>query len=602
MVKTPALLVTEQILPAELSADDRPLLISQQFFRPDDLYRYEGNEKVEKFVTGEFVRRVVYGARITVTNPTASRRRLSVLWQIPLGAVPMRNSIATDERDLLLPPYTTETIEYFFAFPFAGEFAQFPAHVAANEAIIGRAETRTFRVVDEPTEVDKTSWAWVSQYASDEETLAFMRAANLRRLDLNLIAWRLKNRDVFEQVCDLLVSRGVYHNVTFSYAVFHKDLERARIWLAGGPIAQGVGPAFESPFLRVDPVENRMYEHLEYDPLVNPRAHPVGDKLRILNTALNEQYRAFLRVGLYRPELNAHERLALVYYLLLQDRLDEAIAQLQRVRDGDLHERIQLDYLRAWLALRQLDVARATELAQPYLDHPVPRWRARFRALADAIAEARGAAPADLAEPSRQQELDRQAADAPTVELQVEGGKLWLTAHRLKSVTLNLYPIDIEMMFSKQPFLLEGGADFAVVRPAWSREIAVNVDGEREELVLPREFAGRNLMVEVVGEGQRAAAPWFASRLRVRKIESFGQVEVRAATDSQPVPKAYVKVFARGADGQVSFWKDGYTDIRGRFDYLSLNDREPEEAVEFAILILHPELGAEVRTARPPLR
>lgn len=601
-VKTPALLVTEQILPAEASADDRPLLLSQQFFRPDDLYRFDGNERIEKFVTGEFIRRIVYGARVTLTNPTASRRRLNVLLQIPMGAVPLRNGAETDDVDVVLEPYTTRTVEYFFTFPFAGEFAQFPAHAAAAEAIIGRAEPRAFRVVDAPTEVDKTSWAWVSQYASPEDTLAFLRDNNIRRLDLNEIAWRMRDRGFFEQATDLLTARGIFHDTLFSYALRHRDLERAKIYLARSPLRDRVGRVLESPLLTVNPVETQVYEHLEYDPLVNARAHPVGEKRKILNTALNEQYRAFLRNGLYRATLNAHERLALCYYLLLQDRLAEGIAELAKVRDDELHEKVQADYLRAWLALRTLDLDRALALVQPHQNHPVPRWNTRFQALAQAVAEARGAAAAAVVEPTRQQDLDRLAADTPSIEIKVENGKLWVTAHQLPRVTLNLYPMDIELMFSRKPFLAEGGTDFAVIKPAFTQELEIKANGEPEEIRLPRGYAERNLMVEVTGKGQRAGAAWFASRLRVRKMESYGQVEVRSARDNQPLPKTYVKVFARGANGRETFWKDGYTDPRGRFDYVSLNDRKPEEAAEFAILILHPELGAEIRTAKPPPR
>lgn len=601
-VKAPALLAVEQILPAEKSKDDRPLLVSQQFFRPDDLYRFEGNERIEKFVTGEFIRRVVYGARVTLTNPTASRRRLSVLLQIPMGAIPLRNGAPTDDVDVLLEPYTTRTIEYFLIFPFAGEFEQFPAQAAAEEAIVGRAEPRLFRVVDAPTEVDKTSWAWISQFGSPEDTLAFLRANNVRRLDLNEIAWRMHDRAFFEQVTDLLTERGVFHDTLFSYSLYHEDAARARIWLARSRVRDSVGPVLDSPLLTVNPVETKVYEHLEYDPLVNPRAHPVGEKRRILNTALNEQYRAFLRTAMYRPALPAGERLALVYYLLLQDRLAEGLAELGKIREADLHERIQWDYLRAWLALRTLDLDRALALVQPHLNHPVPRWNARFNALAQAVSEARGAAAGPADDPTRQQAMDRLAEDTPSLELKVEQGKLWVTAHKIRRAALNLYPMDIELMFSRKPFLVEGGADFAFIKPAFSREIELKATGEPEEIQLPREYAGRNLMVEVVAQGQRAGATWFASQLRVRKMEAAGQIEARSAKDGRPLPKAYVKVFARATHGRVSFWKDGYTDLRGRFDYVSRNDRKPEEAAEFAILILHPELGAEVRTAAPPPR
>ncbi len=601
-LKTPALLVTEQILPAAESKDDRPLLLSQQFFRPDDLYRFEGNEQIEKFVTGEFVRRTVYGARVTLTNPTASRRRLNVLVQLPLGAIPLRNGAVTDDVAVLLEPYTTKKVEYFFTFPFGGEFAQFPAHAAVDEAVVGRAEPRVFQVVDAPTEVDKTSWAWISQYADAEDTLEYLRTTNLRRMDLDEMAWRLKDRDFFVKAADLLSARGLFHGTTFSYALLHKDVERARVWLAESSAAWQVGPVFASALLTVDPVEAKSYEHLEYDPLVNPRVHPVGETRKILNTALNAQYRGFLRTGLYRDSLDAGERLALVYYLLLQDRTAEGIAELAKVEPGGAHERLQADYLRAWVALRTLEPDRALAIVRPHMDHPVPRWRARFRAVAAAVAEARGATAEAAEDPTRQQDLDRLAAQAPSLELKVESGRLFVTAHHMKRATLNLYPMDIELLFSRKPFLAEGGADFAVIKPALSREIDLKANGEPEEIRLPREYAGRNLMVEVTGRGQRAGAAWYANQLRVRKMEAFGQVEVRSAKDASPLPKTYVKVFARGADGRESFWKDGYTDLRGRFDFLSLNDRKPEEAVEFSILVLHSELGAEILKASPPTR
>jgi hypothetical protein len=35
------------------------------------------------------------------------------------------------------------------------------------------------------------------------------------------------------------------------------------------------------------------------------------------------------------------------------------------------------------------------------------------------------------------------------------------------------------------------------------------------------------------------------------------------------LPKVYVKVYSRLADGSVKFHKDGCTDHRGRFDYSS---------------------------------
>jgi hypothetical protein len=46
--------------------------------------------------------------------------------------------------------------------------------------------------------------------------------------------------------------------------------------------------------------------------------------------------------------------------------------------------------------------------------------------------------------------------------------------------------------------------------------------------------------------------------------------------------------------------KDGYTDLRGRFDYVSLNSNELENTRRLAVLVLSDAFGAVVREAPPP--
>jgi hypothetical protein len=66
------------------------------------------------------------------------------------------------------------------------------------------------------------------------------------------------------------------------------------------------------------------------------------------------------------------------------------------------------------------------------------------------------------------------------------------------------------------------------------------------------------------------------------------------------LPKVYVKVYARLADGAVKFHKDGYTDLRGRFDYASVNGPEKRPVERFALLVLSDDRGAVIREAAPP--
>jgi hypothetical protein len=181
-------------------------------------------------------------------------------------------------------------------------------------------------------------------------------------------------------------------------------------------------------------------------------------------------------------------------------------------------------------------------------------------------------------------------------------GEVVMTAYQMQEVTLSVYPMDIELLFSRTPFLADGGSGFAVIRPAAQQVIKTSGTGDQEKISLPVEYQKANVMVEISGRGQRASLARLANQLTVRKMEAYGQIEVREEESREALPKTYVKVFARDAQGQVTFWKDGYTDVRGRFDYLSLNDRKPEEAAELSILVLHPDHGAEILQAEPPVR
>ena len=80
-----------------------------------------------------------------------------------------------------------------------------------------------------------------------------------------------------------------------------------------------------SPLLAIDPVARRTYEHLEYKPLVNARAHALGKRRQIVNDRFYQQYHRLLRELAHSRQLSDDDLLAVTYYLLLQDRIEEAL-------------------------------------------------------------------------------------------------------------------------------------------------------------------------------------------------------------------------------------------------------------------------------------
>ncbi|MBP8300304.1 MAG: hypothetical protein KA020_08085, partial [Planctomycetes bacterium] len=94
----------------------------------------------------------------------------------------------------------------------------------------------------------------------------------------------------------------------------------------------------------------------------------------------------------------------------------------------------------------------------------------------------------------------------------------------------------------------------------------------------------------------------FSNALAVRFLESYGQIAVTEPGNSTPLPKTYVKVFAKLPSGEVRFHKDGYTDLRGRFDYASVSDDPNAGAVRYSVLVLHEQRGAVIREVAPPVK
>jgi len=163
---------------------------------------------------------------------------------------------------------------------------------------------------------------------------------------------------------------------------------------------------------------------------------------------------------------------------------------------------------------------------------------------------------------------------APVFDFKVENRTIALSWRNLSEVTVNYYLIDPEFSFSSNPFVSEDASRFAIIRPTQTAVLTLPKDKDSMEVPLPGEFAKANVVIEIVAAGQRRAQAYHANTLKMNVAENYGRLELREQSAGKPVPKAYVKVYARLNNGTVRFFKDGYTDLRGKFDYASLNSPE----------------------------
>ncbi len=595
------ILFHKQVQEAKGEIEKSVLLINQSFFARDDRYRYENNERFDKFVTKEFEKGRVYGCQLVLTNPTSTRRKVDVLQQIPAGAIPVLRGMQTKSRHAVLDPYSTQSMEYYFYFPAEGEYPHFPVHVAQEEQVVAAGDAFRFKVVAEVDEIDKGSWEHVSQFGTKADVVEFLNAHNIDRLKIDMIAWRMGDKAYFKKITALLEDRKIYNNTIWSYSLKHNIPSRIREYLPHTSFANKCGVIIESPLLDLDPIIRHMYEHKEYWPLVNARVFKLGNKRKILNRQFYAQYESFMKALTYRQALTDDDEMAVVVYMLLQDRIDDAMRYYEAIDASKLEMGIQYDYMSAYMAFYREKPAEAKKIATKYKDYPVDRWRNLFGDVLAQCEEISGKSAGVVDDEDRSQTQTKLADTSPRIQLDMEGNILKVEHANLKGCTINYYPMDIELLFSRKPFVQDVGTQFTVIKPNQSDYVKLSGD-KMTEITVPRTLKNRNLMIEVVGAGISRLKAYYPNALKVDMIETYGQLRVADKNTGKALSKVYVKVYARNGRGQVKFYKDGYTDLRGRFDYTSLNTDEIDSVDHFAILILSDSNGAMVREASPPKR
>ncbi len=628
---SPMIVFHEEVKAAEPRADKVPILVSQNFFRHGDRHRQENGEQIDKYVADEFVIHTVYGCQVVVTNPTSARQKLTLLLQVPQGAISVANGQPTKSVHVDLQPYHTQTLDYFFYFPAAGQYPHFPVHVAKNGELIAFASPSTFNVVDKPTKIDTESWDYVSQYASADDCLKFLNTHNVHGLNLERMAWRMHDAKFFDAAVALLSARHAYHQTLWSYGLKHNHVAAINEFLRHTDgLVNEIGGRLSSPLLTINPVERRTYEHLDYKPLVNARTHRLGQQRQIVNAKFNEQYHRSLREFSYQRSLTDDDLMVVTYDLLLQDRIEESLATFARVNPERLPTRLQYDYFQAYLDFFTDNPKLARAIAAKYTDYPVDRWRNAFASIKAQLDEIDGAGPKKIDSDDRNQEQLQLAATDPNFDFTVEAKQLTINHQNLSEVKVSYYLMDVELLFSRNPFVQQFRGQFSLIQPnrvdtvAFAdRKLAATDDaangggggsGESSDppstlakptsgsktVELPKDLHNKNVLVEITGGGATKTQAYYSNSLAVQLIENYGQLKVTHATTSKPIAKAYVKVYAQRPDGSSRFYKDGYTDLRGRFDYSSLNTNDLDAVTKFSVLVMSDEHGAIVKEANPP--
>ncbi len=224
--------------------------------------------------------------------------------------------------------------------------------------------------------------------------------------------------------------------------------------------------------------------------------------------------------------------MAVTYYLLLQDRVEEALGFFRRVNPDRLPTRLQYDYFTAYLDFYNPDPQQAGAIVQRYADYPVDRWREAFQAIGQQLAEIHGQPTAVVNPEDQQQTQTGLAATEANFEFQVEAKKITIRYQNLTTVRINYYVMDIELLFSHNPFVQQYTGQFSTIRPNYTATAELPADAKSTEVELPAQLLNSNVLVEITGAGVTRSQAYYANSLDVQVNREL-RADPGAAPDDQ---------------------------------------------------------------------
>jgi len=289
-----------------------------------------------------------------------------------------------------------------------------------------------------------------------------------------------------------------------------------------------------------------------------------------------------------------------VYYFLIQNRIADAQDLYGQINTeaAKAVSAFTYDYLRAYLSFYSTnvkDITAASELCDQYLGMTLPPSKAAmWQGVFEYIQEIKNPGFAnDMFDPTT--EADILSARARKLDCEVNTDRtITINYKNVDKVEINFYQTDIELQFSVAPFRQEHNA-FNFVMP--TDQIMLDLDrAERQVTVdLPSTLHDKSSVVEVIGAGMTVSKANYDNHLRIEISAKLRQIRVFDKTTNKAISKAYVKVYGQTPDRPDGrFLKDGYTDLRGRFDYLSSNTNAHRDGTKVAVLVVSESCGANV--------
>jgi hypothetical protein len=204
-----------------------------------------------------------------------------------------------------------------------------------------------------------------------------------------------------------------------------------------------------------------------------------------------------------------------------------------------------------------------------------------------------------------QEELSKKdkykAESEEALNIEIKDQSINIIYKNISEIKVKYYLIDIEILFSRSPFVKKTKVDFGFIKPQKVDIIKLEKKQNEDKYILniPEELKNKNFYLEISSGKIKENEIYYSTLLKYSVIESIGEIKVMTP-ELKPMPKVYVKCFCETNSGLIKFYKDGFTDLRGKFDYISLNTDLINDVKKFSILMVSKEYGSIIVSCNPP--
>ena len=108
------------------------------------------------------------------------------------------------------------------------------------------------------------------------------------------------------------------------------------------------------------------------------------------------------------------------------------------------------------------------------------------------------------------------------------------------------------------------------------------------------------MVIEISSDTIQKFSTFYSSQLIVKFNEQFGELKVHLRESMVPMPRVYVKVYSEDNSGVQSFYRDGFTDIRGKFEYANSSGKSVDDIAKFSVLVSDVKHGQIIQEVGKP--